>query len=250
MDIYRAEIKLKGAQDGLSRAREALWDAKDRLKLILAFPMETDLNVSAPVHYKPIHIIMAEAVNIAISKRIELEQAADSVEEAKRRSVVAKGNTLPDLKLSLGYTKANYFDDESRTLYEDQDRWTVSLVNRSDWARTAEKATYRQSLLNVRTSQLNIDAKKDEIVRQVRRQIEALRKAEERIVLRKEQIKQAEGQLALAQIKFNHQMANNFDIIEAETELQQSQATLLSDKSEYIIGTYRMRAVLGTLIER
>jgi outer membrane protein len=45
-------------------------------------------------------------------------------------------------------------------------------------------------------------------------------------------------------------MANNFDVIEAETELQQARVDLLSMDTEYIVGTYNLRAVLGTLIER
>jgi outer membrane protein TolC len=43
-------------------------------------------------------------------------------------------------------------------------------------------------------------------------------------------------------------MANNFDLIEAETELQEARTNLLAAKIEYIVGTYRLRAALGTLI--
>jgi outer membrane protein len=77
-----------------------------------------------------------------------------------------------------------------------------------------------------------------------------LRKNKERIEIREEQIRQAEGKLALARVKFNHGMANNFDVIEAETELQRSRVDLLSVKTDYIVGTYNMRAVLGTLVDR
>jgi outer membrane protein TolC len=97
---------------------------------------------------------------------------------------------------------------------------------------------------------LLLEEKREEIARQVRRQLDALKKHEEGIQIRKEQIDQAQGQLALAQIKFDHQMADNFDIIEAETELLTAKAALLSDETEYISGTYRLRAILGTLVER
>jgi outer membrane protein TolC len=96
---------------------------------------------------------------------------------------------------------------------------------------------------------LDLESKEDEIKREVRRQLDALKKDEERISIRKGQIHQAEGKRALSKIKFRYNMANNFDIIEAETELQQARVNLLSVKTDYIVGTYRMRAVLGTLIE-
>ena len=56
--------------------------------------------------------------------------------------------------------------------------------------------------------------------------------------------------MALARVKFDHGMADNFDVIEAETELQRARVDLLSVETEYIAGTYNMRAELGTLIER
>jgi outer membrane protein TolC len=40
--------------------------------------------------------------------------------------------------------------------------------------------------------------------------------------LREEQIRQGESRLALAQVKFSHDMASNLDVIEAETELQRA----------------------------
>jgi len=92
--------------------------------------------------------------------------------------------------------------------------------------------------------------RRDEIVRQVRRELDALKDARKRSILRKEQIRQAQGKLELARIKFNYGMASNFDVIESETELQRSQLDLLTVQTDYIIGTYRLRGALGTLIER
>ena len=93
-------------------------------------------------------------------------------------------------------------------------------------------------------------SKRDEIARDVRRQLTALKELDERIRIRGEQIHQADGKLALAKVKFTHGLANNFDVIEAETELQLANVNLLSANLDYIVGTYSIRAILGTLIER
>ena len=76
-----------------------------------------------------------------------------------------------------------------------------------------------------------------------------LKEAENSITIRQEQIKTAEGKLALAKVKFSHTMADNFDVIESETELGDARVNLLSARTEYIVGTYKMRSVLGTLIQ-
>jgi outer membrane protein TolC len=80
--------------------------------------------------------------------------------------------------------------------------------------------------------------------------LQALGKDLERIQIRREQLRQAEEKLALAKIKFNYGMADNFDVIETETERQRARVDLLSAEIDYIIGTYRLRSVLGTLIEK
>lgn len=76
-----------------------------------------------------------------------------------------------------------------------------------------------------------------------------MKEAQERVEIKKEQIRQAQGKLALSKIKFNYDMAGNFDVIEAETELQRGKVDLLTSRIDYIEGTYKMRAALGTLLE-
>jgi len=250
IDVYRAEIRLKDAEDSLTRAREDFRDAEDALKLILALPLERRVKVSAPLEHEPVSIDLNDAVEIAFDNRVELEQAKDQIREAERKSRVSKHNLLPQLDIAMNYERYGSSDDVSRSLEFDEDRWTIGLVSTTDWARTSEKAAYGQSLIDIRTARIDLEARQDEITREVRRQLDALRRAEERIEIREDQIRQAEGKLALARVKFNHGMANNFDVIEAETELQRGRVDLLSVKREYIVGTYNMRAVLGTLVER
>lgn len=250
MDIYRAEIRIRDAEDSLVLARKALQAAEDRLKLILAIPLETVIAVDAPMECEPVRIDAKDAMETARKNRVELKQAEDAIQEAQRKAVIAKHNILPSLNLAMGYERFGLSDDFDQSLGFDERIWSIKLVASTDWARKSERASYQRSLINVRNTRLDFNSKEDEIKREVRNQLEALAKAEERITIRNEQIRQAEGKLALSKIKFRHHMADNFDIIEAETELQQARTNLLSVKTQYIVGTYQIRAVLGTLIER
>ena len=250
IDVYRAEIRLKDVEDSLTLAQEALRNAKDRLKIILALPLEKPIDVSAPLKHETVRIDSDDAIEIAMSNRVELEQTKDEIREAGRKSGIARHNLLPQLDLVMGYSRSSSSDDFGQSMRFDEDTWSINLVSSTDWARTSEKAAFQQSLVSIKTARLSLEAREDEIKRDVRRQLEALLKAQERIKIRNEQIRQAEGKLALAKIKFDYGMADNFDVIEAETELQRARDNLLSVETEYIVGTYRMRAILGTLIER
>jgi outer membrane protein TolC len=249
IDVYRAEIRLKDAQDSLSRAQEALRNAGDRLKIVLAAPMEQAMQVVAPLTYQPLDITLEEAVATSLQNRVELNQIDDEMEQARRLSRLAKNNLFPQLDLVANYTRSVSDDQFSRSMRLDEDSWSINLSSTTDWSRTAEKAAYQKTLLVVKTTKLNRSTTIDGIKRDVRQYFDALLKDEERAQIRNEQIDQARGKLALAEIKFSHGMANNFDVIEAETELQEAWANLLVAKIQYIVGMYRLRAAIGTLIE-
>jgi outer membrane protein len=249
IDVYRAQIRLKDAQDSLNRSQEALRNAGDRLKIVLAEPLEQAVEVVAPLDCQPVDISVVQAVETAMRHRVELKQVDDDLQEAKRASRLSKNGLLPQLDLVANYTRLGNDDAFVGATELPEEYWSVNLVGKTDWARTAEKANYRRSLLAVKQVELNRSARIDSIKREVRQLYDALQKAQERMQIRKDQIDQARGKLALAKIKFSHGMANNFDLIEAETELQEARSNLLAAQVEYIVGRYRLRAAIGTLIE-
>ena len=250
IDVYRAEIELNQALENLTVAREAYGDSIDSLKLLLALPMETNLEITAPWDYKLLELDEKQAIEVALNNRVEIIQAEDDVSEAERSSRVAKQNTLPELNLELSYRR--YGEDEKfyRSADFDKDKWGVGLSAEGDIWRTAEKAQYQQSLLTVKGTRRRMVNLRDEIQSEVKQELRTLMKSAKSIEIQKDQIHQAEGKLELARIKFSHGLANNFDLIEAERELLQAQSRLLGAVTNYIVSSYRLKAALGTLLEK
>jgi len=248
IDVYRARISIKDAEDNLSRTQKSLADAKDRLKLILAISLSMDIQATAPVEYELVILKQEQAIDIALANRVELRQARDSMDEAIRKSRIVKHNLWPDFNLIMDYERAGTSEDFSESMDFEENTWSVSLTGGTSWPRTAEKAAFSQSLISIKNERLKLELTRDEIQREVRGQLEVLKEAENSITIRQEQIKTAEGKLALAKVKFSYAMADNFDVIESETELGDARVNLLSARTEYIVGTYKMRSVLGTLI--
>jgi outer membrane protein len=249
IDVYRAQIRLKDSQNSLNRAQEALRNAGDRLKIVLASPLEQALQVEAPLLIQPVDVNAMQAVETALAHRVELKQADDDIEEAKRASRLAKNNLSPQLDLVSNYSRLGNDDALNEATQFSEEFWSVRLTSETDWARRAEKAGYQQSLLSIKRVRLNRLTRMDSIKREVRQFYDALQKARERMQIRNDQIDQARGKLALANIKFDHGMANNFDLIEAETELQEARTNFLAAQIEYIVGTYRLRGAMGTLLD-
>ena len=250
IDVYRAKIELKQSEDNLARARESYEDAMDSLKLILAFPMEEKIDVSAPLEYSLINMDEKKAVQVAFENRVELRQAWDSAKEAERQSRVAKHGILPELNVALSFAPMGNSNDFGHSLELDEYTWGVSLSSSTDFRRTAERASFDRSKLTVAAAYRDLNLLRDEIARETKSAIRALKEAEQRIGIQKEQIENAKGKLKLAQVKFKHGMANNFDLIEAEEQLRQAQTDMISVVIDYIVGTYNLRSAMGTLLER
>jgi outer membrane protein len=249
MDVYRAQIRLKDVQDRLNRSQEALQNVQDHLKLIIAVSLDQALPVTAHMTYQPLDITVEKALETAFLHRVELEQVVDEINDLERSSRVARHLTNPQLDLVGRYNHLGLDDPFQNDLESAENYWSISLVSTTDWRRTSEKANYQRSLLAVEAAKLNRWALNDAIRREVRQTYDALLKSEERVQIRKEQIQQANGKLALARVKFIHDMADNFDVIEAQTELQSAQANMLAAKIEHIVGRYQLRAAMGTLLE-
>ena len=250
MDVYRAKIKLKDAEDSLTTTNKSLLDAEENLKRTLGINPALSLGVKASDSVPPINETLDTLVATAIERRIELDQAKDRMREVKRQSEIAEHNILPQLDLKLNYTRSGANQAIEDIAVMEEDNWRVSLLSTTELSRFSQKAAYRKSLLDIKNARLNYELTEDGIVSEVKKQYETLENNLERITIREEQIHQAEGKLDLAKIKFKNGMADNFDIIEAESEIIRAKTNLIAVKTDYIIGIYQMRAVIGTLIEK
>jgi outer membrane protein TolC len=245
MDLYRAEIRIQNVEEELTSTREQFANNIDQVKEILAISQQESIIVAASIDYSPVQIDPAEAQKIALANRIELELSAMQVDEAERQVGVAKNRLLPQLDLRLGYNrfKDEDFDDLSEEL------WTVALSSDTDLFRKTERNEYEQSRISLRQIQLDHQGAEERIIQDVRFQLNTLEKQQERISIRQEQARQAMGKLRLAESKFRYSLANNFDLLEAQTELQQAETDQMLESINYIIGTYRLRSSLGTLVD-
>lgn len=250
MDVYRALLRLQDVQDSLSTAKSRLSESRNRLKRIIAVPMDQPIEVRTTYRYQPVSVSLDAAIDQALKNRSEIDQARDAQSEAERRVTVAEHNLKPELNLRFDYERLAEDADFGFSIDEPEDRWQINLVSSTDWARAREKANYRKRLLDLENLRLRLQSLRDQIISEVRNQFEILESEQARIRIKKEQIRQARGKQKLSRVKFNHSMADNFDLIEAEAELFQARAGLLRVKTAYIINKYRLKAVMGKLLNQ
>ncbi len=250
LDVYRAQIKEKDAQVSLTDSLEKLQTACNNLKSVLSIPQSREIELhDTPVDSTITKLNINQIEAIAFENSIEIKNALDSLNEKKRAAKIAEHYLLPDLTVFFDYTRSGNDNDFNNDVFRlSEDSWRVYLTSSSDFKRTSEKNSYRQSLITVRSGELELANQKDQLGKEIKNQVDFLEKSQERIAILEQQIQKAMGKLELSKIKFNNGMADNFDMIEAETELHQAKLNLLSAQIDYIIATYRLRKIIGTLI--
>lgn len=250
MDLYRVRIQRNQAEEERNRSRETYADALDTLKIFLALPLEKGIDVFLPLDFDRIDMDEEEMIQTALARRLELEQLRDALAEAERLSERAETDILPELDIRLFLTQTGDPSTSFPGSAPEHTRWGISLGSTTDLRRTSQQAIFEDSLLNVRQAARRQRIARDDITAQVKREIRNLERLDKAIINQEEQIHQARGQLELARAKFEHGMADNFDLIDAEIALRRAQTQLISAVIDYIVGQYRLRAVIGTLVDR
>ena len=242
-DTFRAQIRLKDAEGAANLSRAASESARGRLRQALSLPSDSDLRLTDPPEPS---WNGANGLNRALDHAPELRQLRDEIEEARRASRIAAAATRPDVSLNVSYGNTILSDALLQSLLPaTQRQWSVYLQAGADLNRTAEKLNHRRALMRIDQLQLAYEDKAADVRRQFHEWVNALESAVERIHLREEQIVQAEGKLSIAQVKFAHDMADNFELIEAETDLQRARAELAAARMDRAGAAFALKAMTG-----
>ena len=250
VDLPRSRLQLKQGEDQLARARQGLSDALDQLLQVLAYPQGMRLDIEAPLSFDIFKVEERVAVDIALAERVELVQSADTLREAERGVRNADHNTLPVFNIVGNYGRFGLADNFGDSTDIRRSSFNVGLQSTTDLFRTKEKAEAQQARLRLRSAKRSQDQIREDIVQQVRREVRGLARSGESVEIQRQRITEADGQLAVARVRFQFGLASNFDVIDAEIQLLGAQTALLSSVIDTIIGTWRVKAAMGTLFER
>lgn len=251
LDVYRAEIELKRTEDSLNQALDRLQDAKDSLRDTLALPLDRDIKVEVPLDYQTTAISLESAIATALEQRIEIDQADDQLDETRRLQYMAKCNTRPELNLVLDYTTLRRDEAFTRIwTYKGEAQWGVGFQTSTDIGHVRENAAYDQSILNTQEACRNAEQARDNVILDVKRTIRALERSHEKIMMQQQQIENSTKEFHLARVKFEHGLANNFDLIQAEKNLQSSQTGLVSAIIDHKVSQFKLLASLGMLADK
>ena len=162
IELQRALQEELTAQTQLLNSQETYLSALDDFKLLLGMPTDQPLDVvGVELDIEMPKMLEAQAVELAMKYRLDLQTAHDQVDDARRRVENAKNGLLPDLNLVAQTTVGNRLNRSiSSQLDERSNTYSAELDLNLPIDRVAERNAYRLALLDVQHAERNYESLK------------------------------------------------------------------------------------------
>ena len=178
-ELYQAELNLANAQSAVEERSVSLENAKDQLKQTLGMALDDNIEVTVDIELDHVTIDMVQAVQSALSSRMEIRQREIDIELAEFQMIQTKSlnEFRGDISLSVGIIGDN---ERFNNIYDNptqNPRMSISLsVPLFDWGEKKARVNAQrvaQTLAKLEQENLRIDIELD--VRQTWRRLENLR---------------------------------------------------------------------------
>ncbi len=250
IDARRSEIQynLKKACSGRELCRLSLCR-------IIGVDADTPLNLTDA----EITVSEPSMMSDDISARPELELLNLSVNAKREQVKMAKADYLPTVGLSIGYfrygnikTVTSYqLDDGTTGKYSQTTNDGLGLAMLAvkipifNWGTTGKKV--KKAKLDLQKSQLDLDKNKRLLSIEVRQAIINVNDGYDLVKSAETALQQAEANLSNMQARYSVAMCPIIDLLDAQSQWQQSKSNLLEAKAQYKINQTEYLRVTGML---
>ena len=247
-DTLRAELQLRQTDSSFRELKER-YDAKMRdFNELLGVELTNVFNLA------PVPVFEGQlpeydmAVNIALSNRLDYAQQLQELEDAVRGVSISKNSLLPDLDVFFKYEYSGEGPDGYRLKSYDS-IWFAGLRMQTELGRSAQKIEFKRAVNEKEIASNRVEILKISIMKQVAQQLSECRRTIEQVVLARQNLEVASVRLALARKMFEIGRGDLFTVTDAESAFLDAERKFFIEQSGVIVAYYRLRRILGTLLE-
>jgi outer membrane protein TolC len=248
LDVFRAELQISQAEEGVINRQEALELAMDNFKFKLGLDPgeEVALEMVEP-EYQPLALDIDELTRTALTKRIEVVEQRARIGDAQRTLSVSRQSLLPQLDLNVRYEQRGLGASFAESFDFQFSDVNVFLSTSYQLDHSAERASYALSQIDIEARRRNLKLVEYNVANEVRAAARNVERVAKSILLQERNIDFAEKQRRLANLRYQRGLASNFDIIDAENNVIQAHSNYVSLLADYFVSLIELKRVTGTL---
>lgn len=253
LDVLRADLLMSQSEAQLDAQREALAAAEDRLALLIGRPIGVPIALAAEPPASPPEVVPTDDADIArmvaeaLRRRVDVLEAVDRVDDARRQARIARWDLLPDVALQASYAQRGLGSPAASVLQDMLGGWRVGLVTRYGTDRAAQTAAVQTAGIGERAALRALDDVQRRVEAEVRQAHRARARAASAVAIQTKAVALARRQQRLAELRYRTGVAGNFDVIDAEHARFQAETALASAEVDRAMAELVLLRVTGRL---
>jgi outer membrane protein TolC len=267
IEITQAEANVASNVEGVIVAKQAVKNAEDALRALLAVPEsdplwgKTILPNETPMT-DPTTVDQDAAIQTAYDRRTEIAEAREQVDIAKVDEAAAKNGVRHGLDLIADWARYHSQSSQSYTYtfppqppysvdttIRTTPDYSIQLVYSYPFGNRAAKSNYAVAKLTTEKSQISLDSVMQDVRVDVRRTSRAVESGYERVVAARKNVELQQKKLDAEQKKFDNGMSTSFEVFTFQTDLRNAQLALIQALLDYNKALSDLERAKGTLLE-
>lgn len=244
IDVTRAQLQLSSTRERLLSQQQAYRNALDSLVLILGLPVGAQPQLSDTISYNYAPIDEATAIKTALGRRPELSQIRLQQADAEVQVALAQTRKKPraDLRFNLASLGFTLFGGGGIS------NILTSLLGLNVSVPVKEKPL-QEAVAQAERNRAILDDehefRRQTIVNEVRRLVRTAETARSNIDLLTENLEVARKSQHIAQRLFEEGLADNRDLLEAQSSITSTEGGVLSAKVDYFLTMVNLQRAMG-----
>jgi outer membrane protein len=257
LDVLSAEVGVANSRRGVIQAEQSVRDAEDTLLNLINVasfdsrpgPVQFNAYTDGAPAFAASYKLARDYYPPSLSATETLKQLQIDLETARR-------NRLPSLNLdaSLGYTakavNSGYADVISNLPNEHGNNWSLGLNYSMPWGHRADKARYRQAMMNVESQKLRIDQLEQQLMVSVRTSVRSVETNLAAVEIASKATVLSEKQYEQQKARFDAGLSTSRAVLQAQDDLENTRFQELSAKVTLRRAAVELRRLEGTSIQR
>jgi outer membrane protein TolC len=245
-DVLKSQVQLDNTRLTLVKAQQFVRQSQVDLEWAMNLESPTPFEIDTTLLALPMKTTTFEAErDYALVHRQNLLAYREGELGADRRVWVARGSLLPtvDFRYSLGYDKTSSAYRFGAATNSSR-QWAV-VANWNLWDRYLNYAQIGQAKANLRIANYERRQAELDAIREVRRLVNSMDEARERLDVSRQSVASAQEDLRLAQERFRVGAGTILDTITAESNLTSARANEVQARVDYLIARASLARATG-----
>ena len=249
-EVLRAELQLSNHKMTLTELVNQHHIVQHQLKTLIAVPDDQSFEVNTNGVLRDYHLNNKDAdmfqQAFASSERLQILKKEVEINQLEKK--IVQSSRLPQITFGGEYG-LNY--PNRRTLPYQKYLYHFGMmgvgvkVPLTKWGTMKEKINRSQHLIDI--AQLQVEQQQLEITHEVFKADKLLKEADEKIVIAKQAIAQAEENYRIVKVKYGNQLSLITELIDADNAFLEAQSRLISLEVNRQLKYYQLEYLLGNL---